>query len=209
MVIYELVGSDGEVLNRWEPIVTPAIEAHKSVIIPITESIKAACHIQAIILTRDAELPKKQALGSTFLMHDFSKLFENRELADVTVRGSDGVALDVHKLILTTRSSVFNTMFNIDMTENATSLIEIKDFNSKVLHQLFRFMYCGEVDTNEEINLELLRAAKRYEIGCLAEICENFIIENFRGVNIWLFLEIAHKYELQKLFEVVATIFFV
>lgn len=62
--------------------------------------------------------------------------------------------------------------------------------------------------TEKCINAELLRAAKRYDITGLYEICENSIIENFDRVDIWLMLEISHSFKMQKLFEFNASIFY-
>lgn len=210
MVVFEEVEGDGRVMKRYNPIVLHC-DRLKSASLKFTVPavIPAFRRIQITIFTRDAELPSKPIEGSKSLMSDYKKLFEHRESADARVKASDGAILCVHKLILATRSSVFRTMFDIEMTEKESSFVEIKDFDSKVLFELFSFMYCGEVETNEEINLELLRAAKRYDVGELPQICEKFIIENFNDVDIWFLLGFAHTFELQQLFEILATIFFV
>lgn len=211
MVVFELVDhDDGRVIYRQKPIVVHGDRLKSAnVEYPVSNEMKISHCVQTTFFTRDAELPSKPIEGSKSLLQDFKKLFEHRESADARVKASDGAILCVHKLILATRSSVFRTMFDIEMTEKETSFAEIKDFDSTVLLELFRFMYCGEVETNEEINLELLRAAKRYEISELPQICENFIIEHSSGVDIWFLLGFAHTFDLQQLFEFLATIFFV
>lgn len=167
-------------------------------------------NFRAIAFTRAATEAKILQTPVQFVLDNYQKLFMDKESSgDVTIKASDGIELHVHKLILASQSSVFNTMFNIDMTEKSSAVVEIKDFDSKVLTELFRFMYCGEVETNEEINCEILRAAKRYEIDGLPKICENFIIENFKGVEIWEALEVAHVFNLEELFTFIGSIFFV
>lgn len=214
-VVFEVISDDdGTVLHREKPVTIPAKLTprpnHLKVFDSATIGRWPARRYKAIILTRNAEPPINPTRESELLLNDFKELFIKRDsTADVTVTAEDEVEIRVHKLILTTRSNVFRTMFDIEMTEKERSEIVIKDFDSKVLTALFGFMYCGKVELNEEINIELLRAAKRYEVAGLAEVCEQFIIDNYCDVDIWDCLEIAYKFELQELFEFIATLFFV
>lgn len=209
MVVFEEL-IVGKVMKRNKPILLQRDRMKLAEFKLTLSKLKPAFRrIQVTIFTRDTELPSRPIQGTKSMMSDYKKLFERRESADARVKSSDGAILCVHKLILATRSSVFRTMFDIDMTERETSCVEIKDFDSKVLFELFRFIYCGEVEINEEINLELLRAAKRYEVSELPQLCEKFIIEHFSGVDIWFLLGVAHTFDLQQLFEFLATIFFV
>lgn len=210
-------GENGKVLHREKPLTIPA-KRSSSTSLPLYEKIFDSSvvaswpsyHIQATLFTRDAESPINPIEGSESLMNNYHELFVNRNTtADISVKAADEVEIRVHKLILTTRSSVFKTMFDIEMTEKERSEIVIKDFDSQVLDELFKFMYCGKIELNEETIIELLRAAKRYEVADLPEICAKFIIIHFCDVDIWNCLEIAHKFELQELFEFIATLFFV
>lgn len=217
-VVFEVISDDdGKVLHREKPLTIPAKltprPTHLKVFDPETINQwpdPLARHFKAIILTRNVEPPINPTRESDLLLNDFKELFINRDsTADITVKACDGVEIRVHKLILTTRSNVFKTMFDIEMTEKERSEIVIKDFESKILLELFKFMYCGGVEMNEEIIIELLRAAKRYEVAGLPEVCEQFIIDNFCDVDIWDCLDIAYKFELQELFEFIGTLFFV
>lgn len=220
-IVFEVVTdgkeNGGKVLHREKPLTIPAkrpSSTSSSLYEKIFDSSVVekwpSYIIQATLLTRDAESPINPIEGSESLMNNYHDLFVNRNTtADVTVKACDGVEIRVHKLILTTRSSVIKTMFDIEMAEKERSEIVIKDFDSKVLDELFKFMYCGKIVLNEEIIIELLRAAKRYEVADLPEICAKFIIKNFCDVDIWNCLEIAYKFELQELFEFIATLFFV
>lgn len=175
-IILDIVGFDGNILHRMKREITAAELAKKEFdgssgsyltkSIIETQKLKIQADwpryfLRMIIFSRmarelsisslpDLPLMRNFKSGST-LLTNFKQLFSDEESADVTVKASDGVELRVHKLILTTQSTVFKTMFNIEMTEKERSVVEIKDFDSKVLKELFRFMYCGEVETNEEI----------------------------------------------------------
>lgn len=217
-VIFELVEiRTGKIVHRKKPLIILAAESKSSANSrDIDRSIMNKClelefQWQIIIFTRDA-VRKNNSCSSPpdrVMLTNWKNLFINREsTADVIVKASDGVAIRVHKFVLTTQSPVFRTMFNTNMNEKKNSLVKIEDFTSKVLTELIKFMYCGEAETSADINAELLRAAKRYEITGLYEICENSIIENFDRVDIWPMLEISHTFNMQKLFEFVASIFY-
>lgn len=144
----------------------------------------------------------------SMMLRSLKKLYEAKRHTDITVKCSDGIELELHKFPLVIRSAVFDSMFSIDMTEKQRGVVEIKDFDSNVMNEVFRFIYCNEVHLTEEIVGDVLHAAKRYEIAELPEICAKYIIDNFEGVDIWGFLQYSHVYELMELFRFIAGIFY-
>lgn len=83
-----------------------------------------------------------------------------------------------HKHILSKRSSVFASMFDVftsDLLEKREGVtIEIEDIDAKTFKLLLDFIYTNQVatDRNTRVNwLELMLAADRYAIGSLKRIC--------------------------------------
>lgn len=86
---------------------------------------------------------------------------------DVLIKTDDGMVLKAHKSILSKKSSVFQNMFSIDMEEAATKSVDIIDFKGPVMQELLRFIYFGKVNNIDQVNIELFKAAKVYDIAVL------------------------------------------
>ena len=72
----------------------------------------------------------------------FGSLLSSEEFSDVTlVVGSE--ELKVHRLVLSARSPVFNTMFQVDMREKSTNRVEITDIELPVVQEMLTFIYTG------------------------------------------------------------------
>ena len=79
-------------------------------------------------------------------------IFNNDLFSDVkfTVRTTDGGSesmqfIPAHKLVLSISSPVFEAMFYGELTETR-DFIELPDCDYESLLELFRFMYCDEVN---------------------------------------------------------------
>jgi hypothetical protein len=105
------------------------------------------------------------------LSEDYEELFMNMNFADVSIFTSDKKQLEAHKVILSTRSKVFNKMFSHDMTEAKTGIIRIDDFDSKVIKELLRYIYYTKVKNIKEFDIQLYDAADKYEMEKLMKIC--------------------------------------
>merc|ERR1712223_733702 len=85
-----------------------------------------------------------------------------------------------HKIILASRSKIFNTMFLSSFSE-AQGSTKVTDISSKTMAIFLQYLYTGELK-KEDITEELLYAAHKYEIGPLAakvelELCRKIDIE--------------------------------
>lgn len=224
-IVLELINSTGRVLNRWKPIhsqdfLVPTNEKYgcpPKIFTADLSSLKnyvkgqEKLKVKAIIFTRDPEKPFNPLPETISMMNSSKELFNDRENGDVTIKASDGHEIRVHKFPLIMRSKTFKTMFEIDMTEKQTGIVEIKDFDSTVLNELFRFIYYNEVEGIGDVYDELLRAAKRYEIGGISEMCERYIIQNFESFESKEMLELlklADYYDMEELSQFIVSIFF-
>ena len=103
----------------------------------------------------------------------FGSLLSSEEFSDVTlVVGSE--ELKAHQLVLSARSPVFNTMFQVDMREKLTNYVEITDIELPVVQEMLTFIYTGN---SPKLNLKdmaskLLFAADKYQLGRLKLMCQ-------------------------------------
>lgn len=227
-----LLNAAGDALTRWElwrltgsklavnPENLPVNDGFSIEMSTIDENIDDFCDddgcltLKMIVLTKspEANVKEKKSMkdrsSTTALLDDLKKAYETGENSDVTVRSADGVEMKLHKFILSTRSSTFNKMFNIDMKERETGLVQIKDFEAEVLREMFKFIYFNRVDKLDTIDVELFKAAKRYDIKNLADICKESMIENINKRNLVELLELAYVYNENELFSHVAQIIY-
>ena len=93
---------------------------------------------------------------------------------------------DGHKAVLSCRSEVFKTMIrNKSLTEKPVAVMEIneKDFNSETMEQVLFYFYHGNVQDTKMINTNLLRAADKYEVVRLMDMCASYLESNLSLEN--------------------------
>ena len=94
----------------------------------------------------------------------------------------DGRSLHAHKFILSARSPVFAAMFLSGMQESQSSVITIEDVELDVMQAVIRYIYCGDLEENNEDNgmfaIKLFAAADKYNLKLLRTLCESFIANN-------------------------------
>jgi len=76
----------------------------------------------------------------------------------------------VHKLILSTRSPVFEAMFNSELSESKQNLVKISEVGIEVFEKLLRYIYTGSVESIEPNDtMELFELADRVSWCSLLE----------------------------------------
>lgn len=76
------------------------------------------------------------------------------------------------------RSPVFETMFQHQMKETNTGVIEITDLHSKTISVLLHFIYTGTLLKNwstSEVIIELVNAAHKYQLKDLCEFLDQVV----------------------------------
>lgn len=79
------------------------------------------------------------------------------------------------------------------MQEAAKGSADVPDFNSIVMKEVLRFIYCNSVENLEVIAGELIYAAEKYQLEGLKEICLNFIMPSVSIGNVLDFLIISDQ----------------
>lgn len=157
----------------------------------------------------DPNVKQEMSSNSKFnkMLEDLKEMFDTMKGSDVVIEGIDGVKLNAHKAFLMARSSTFDKMFATEMTEKETGNVMVKDFDSIVLAELLRFIYYNEVVNMEEVDTDLFKAAMRYEVKELPEMCLRSIVDNIHKKDILEVIELADIYGLTELFKSSVNIF--
>lgn len=123
--------------------------------------------------------------------------FEKKQFTDIIIRTSDQKEFPAHKMILASRSPVFETMFsNPEFIENKENLVWIKDIDSKIMKQLLDYIYYGDISFNDETAFKLILPAHKYSIKPLIEICERIMLNKLEKESAVELLNIADTYDL-------------
>lgn len=120
------------------------------------------------------------------VVSDFQNMLLDETFTDFQLKTNDGEVLKAHKVVLATRSPVFHAMLTKDMQEAREGCANVPDFDSKIMKEILRFIYCHDVGSGDEIARDLIYAAEKYQLDelkkiCLASIIKLLSIENVVG----------------------------
>ncbi|CAL5405230.1 unnamed protein product [Camellia sinensis] len=118
---------------------------------------------------------------------------------DIVINTSDG-SIGAHRAVLAARSPVFRSMFSHDLKEKELSTINISDMSSEACQAFLNYIY-GNIQNQEFLThrLALLRAADKYDILDLKEMCQESLLEDIDARNVLERLQNASLYQLPKL----------
>ena len=79
-------------------------------------------------------------------------------------------------------------MFQADMKEKKSQLVEIKDLEPKVVSELLKFIYtgsCAATEENPDLDMvaDLLEASDKYQMVTLEDVCQNLLSSNLEIEN--------------------------
>lgn len=138
-------------------------------------------------------------------MNKFGRLFENRQLCDVTfVIGS--VKIPAHTVVLSAVSSYFLAMFGASgMKEKLERIVDLSN-DSDVDVEVFQgFLNCiyglKRVDEMKDMALDLIVLAHKYDVKELQSSCESFLCDSMGKASAAACLLIANKYNFELLKE--------
>ena len=99
---------------------------------------------------------------------------------------------EAHKLILSTRSTVFLAMFENNHTEKKTNTVKIEGIEPTVFAEVLRFIYTDEVNKMEDMAPNLLAVADKYMLDLLKARCEEFLASYITVETCGKLLVLAH-----------------
>lgn len=134
------------------------------------------------------------------LWTDMEELLKDPKYKDVEIKTKDGKTLTAHKLILQARVPMFRAMFETDMQEKRSGVVETPEIGSHAMEVILHYIYTGKLHPNWSKNVEevseLLRAAEQYECDGLVQYCNHLLITLCTEQNAKHLLEIAKLHEL-------------
>ena len=106
-----------------------------------------------------------------------------------------------HKNILAARSPVFYRMFDVDMEEKKSGVVEINDIDPAVLKAMINFIYTGE-DVTEDVDdlAHLLYAGDKYELKGLLDLCYQKFLKTNDDSKLVEMLIVADRQNLKRSF---------
>ncbi|XP_054720618.1 uncharacterized protein LOC129230242 [Uloborus diversus] len=121
-------------------------------------------------------------------LHSLSTAFEtlcnNQRFTDVILKVGKH-EFPSHKLVLTSRSKVFEAMFDHDMQESRQDTVDLVDMEVDTVKDMLRYIYCGKVrQLSSEEALRLYVAADRYDLQELVRYCRKIILNELSIDNI-------------------------
>ena len=129
------------------------------------------------------------------------KLFKAKELVDAKII-CEGKTFECHKSVLGCQSDVFTAMFlNNSMVEANSGEIKIDDFEAEVIETMIYFIYNDEIQDKKKITADLLRAAEKYNLVDLVELCVIHLKSSLSLDSVLDVLVVAHLTNQKELFD--------
>nr|XP_042909606.1 speckle-type POZ protein [Parasteatoda tepidariorum] len=108
--------------------------------------------------------------------NEFRNILASKTYSDVTIRCKND-EFPAHKFVLKVRSPVFAAMFDQDMLENKTGVVDMTDIDGKTLKAFLEFLYADKVDKLDySIAKHLILTADKYQVSMLVDKCASFLI---------------------------------
>lgn len=132
------------------------------------------------------------------LWTDMENLLKDPKYADVQIKTKDGVILTAHKLILSVRVPMFHAMFETDMQEKSSGVVETPEIGSRAMNIILHYIYTGKLhpDWKDADMRELLNGADQYGLDGLIQYCNHLLITLCNDQNAKYLLEVAKLHEL-------------
>nr|XP_042903339.1 speckle-type POZ protein B-like [Parasteatoda tepidariorum] len=118
------------------------------------------------------------------LQEDLKEMLLNDKHSDVKLR-SHGMVIPAHKGLLSVRSPVFSTMFDQDMLETQTGVVDIPDVESETLQSFLEFLYTDTItNIDYEKLLKLMFVAEKYQVDYLKKRCSVILMSKLSLENV-------------------------
>jgi len=133
----------------------------------------------------------------SFIQHS-KNLYNGRLFADITFE-VEGEEIPAHKAILAYRSSYFMKMFTSGMSESHSTRISIPNIKSHIFKALLQYIYCNEIELDEQLALDLIPVVDEYLMQGLKGLCEKYLCKQLRKDNVVDMLIVADRHEIEEL----------
>ena len=101
--------------------------------------------------------PKTIYIQNKTISKDFEQMRKDQRFTDVQLQGKGaGKIFPAHKIVLISRSTYFDKMFQNFFVEDRKSLVKLSDITSDILGYVLDFIYMGEVSIPIDNDINLL-----------------------------------------------------
>jgi hypothetical protein len=147
-----------------------------------------------------SSLPQEPIPPSSFAS-DMLSYLNNKEHADIIFTLSDESQVHAHKIVLTSRSDYFRTIFESNFRESDQTHISMKDIDRSTFLELLRFMYTNDVSDIGDQVVDILIASGRFLLDDLKKKIERQLEDQLdmeNTVQLLILSESAHTPKLRK-----------
>lgn len=128
-----------------------------------------------------------------------------QRFSDFTIK-TEVIAIKCHKLMLASRSEVFEMMLSHDCIETRINEVLIKDFRDDTVKAFVKFVYHGRL-AEEDYTAELLAMAHKYQVVDLKSACALYLATHVTKDNVAEVWEAAETFEMPELLKPVHAFF--
>lgn len=145
------------------------------------------------IFNENIMAPPKLADNQSKIIEDIEGLMKSKKFCDVSLVVGDK-KFHAHKTILAARSTTLCTKFEQSLQDKKVTVLEINNFDQKVVKEMLRYIYTGKVEDLNKVAKEILPAANEYALEGLKNMCENVMSKNLNLDNVVEMLTVADTY---------------
>ena len=131
-------------------------------------------------------------ITAQYRLKRMKSIFKEEQYWDTEIKVGDKT-FRVHKVILASASEVFHKMFESDMQEKNSGIVEISDVDPAVMSDLLTYIYTGDAPNLKTLVKELMIAADKYNLQDLICICMKQLETDLTSSNVAEILLLADK----------------
>lgn len=128
-------------------------------------------------------------------------LYRERTKPDVWIEVDSGERVGAHKVVLVSRSQVFNSMLCSHMQEEASNTVHMGGFSVEAVESMVEYLYTGTLTTDTHHILELLYLSSAYFLSGLKTSIERKLSRMVTGPQVIMLLEAAEATDSWQLYE--------
>ncbi|CAD5230338.1 unnamed protein product [Bursaphelenchus xylophilus] len=168
-------------------------------------SLYVCCEVEYLpmgICKSDEERPPWEFTDKTSarLKETLRRMYDESILTDLEIQvGSK--SFQAHKAVLAQASSVFRSMFSINMKESTEGILTIPDSTPAAIATMLDYLYCGVVDQGafEKHTVDILVLSQKYDVPGLKEEAEKILSTRITAKNFTEYLDLADVHECSRL----------
>lgn len=132
-------------------------------------------------------------------MLNITKLYNDGNLCDVTlICGND--AIQAHRLVLSSVSHYFYSMFNNNLIESEKREIILNDIDSQTLRILIDYIYTGKISITNMNVCSILSTASMLQLDKIITLCVSYLLKNLNLTNCITIYRYSDKFLFKNLF---------